>query len=205
MLTQYNNLFKKALLYWGTDAQLNMVAEENSEINFLLAKYRRYGMDHKLSRPKKNQDGSEYIEHISIRNWLKEECADGLIMLSQLALILGAGEVWNEIRKKADRLRDRLYELDHTRKEISCGGCNETFGLYAEINTGLICKFCGEPLFKVGFKWIRIYDDSENIWKSANEPIIEGMDIEGVKIDIPSIIDGSHEQDRNEGDEREHE
>lgn len=169
MLTQYNNLFEKALIYWGKDAQLNMVSEENCELNLLLEKYERYGMDHILSRPKKNQDGSESIEHISIRDWLVEECADGLVMLSQLASILGAGDVWNAIRKKADRLRDRLYELDHAKKEICCSGCGGTFDHHQEITTGEICKLCGEPLFKVGFKWVRIYEDEKGLTKEEGD------------------------------------
>ena len=173
MLLQYKKLFDKAIRYWGIEKQLNMVSEENSEIDFLLAKERRYDLDHILSMIVKANDGTETIEHKPIREWLTEECADGLIMLSELAVIVGPGTVNIEIERKIDRLRERIYKIDHANKEIKCFRCDCSFTLDKEIPEDLECEHCNARLYKVGFSWKIIDQDGPtydlDIKSSASE------------------------------------
>ena len=172
MLNQYRNLFEKAIRYWGIEAQLNMVSEENCEINLLLEKAERFGLDHTLSRVKKNINGSEEVEQITIRDWLKEECADGMIMLSQLALILGEGSVWEQIVRKIDRLRDKIFEIDTLKKEINCFGCKKTFYIDDEITHDLKCPNCNELLSMVGYNWVKVFEPDQG-WTEDQEKFLE--------------------------------
>ncbi len=141
-------------MYWR-DKQLGMVAEENTEETLLLEKAKRYdyNLKHKLSRVKKNNDGSEEVEHITIEDWLIEENADCLIMQSQLAFILGEGKVWEMIEKKIDRLRERIYVIDHSMKEITCLKCGKSFLLNGPIYDELECEHCIAYIFDSGFSW----------------------------------------------------
>lgn len=156
MLLEYRNLFKKAIFQWGINPQLNMVSEENLELNLLLEKLERYGSEKLLSRVKKNPDGSKEIEEIKIREWIAEECADVLIMLTQLAMILGIGSVQNQINKKIDRLREKLYEVDYQDKRLKCANCENEFYISEPITADLICPHCDVKIGEAGFHWLKI-------------------------------------------------
>ena len=153
MLTQYRKLFEKAYLYWGTK-QFGMVKEENTEQNLLLEKAERYdyNLNHVLSRVKKNEDGSKEVEDIKIKDWLIEETADDMIMQTQLAIILGEGKVWEMIEKKIDRLRERIYIIEHAKKEVICKNCD---GVYTTIKftKEMACPYCVANLVEIGFSW----------------------------------------------------
>lgn len=153
MLTMYRNLFEKAYLYWGKK-QFGMVKEENTEQNLLLEKAERYdyNMKHILSRVKENEDGSKEVEDITIGDWLVEETADDLIMQTQIAIILGEGKVWEQIEKKIDRLRERIYIIEHSKKEVICKNCDGIFTT-VEFSNEMDCPYCVAKLVEVGFSW----------------------------------------------------
>ena len=75
------DLYKKALLKWGTDAQIQMTIEECAELIVVLAKANR------------NINGSTYEE-------ITEELADVLIMIKQMELLFPNLEKVKEIKLK---------------------------------------------------------------------------------------------------------
>jgi len=83
-----NDLLNQALDRWGHDAQVVMAIEEMGELTVELAKHLN-GRGDNMSAV-----------------W--EEIADVAIMVEQLKLIFGPTVIEGHVRRKLDRLQDRL-------------------------------------------------------------------------------------------------
>ena len=90
-------LYKKALQYWGRHAQIDMMIEEASELIVALQHYKRYLLNHPI-----NEYNREYGEHVC------EEIADTQIMLNQMKLIFSKADVAKYRYKKLERLVERI-------------------------------------------------------------------------------------------------
>lgn len=82
LVRQERGLFADALAEYGEDAQIEQTVEECAELIQAI-----YGDD---------------------RDAVIDELADVRIMVAQLSLLVGEGEVASRIEYKMDRLRDRL-------------------------------------------------------------------------------------------------
>jgi NTP pyrophosphatase (non-canonical NTP hydrolase) len=69
-------LYKRALKYWGKEAQIEMMIEEASELIVALQHYKRYAMN----KPN-NESNWHYGEHVC------EEIIDVQIMINQIKLM----------------------------------------------------------------------------------------------------------------------
>lgn len=82
-------IFKKALRVYGVDAQKRMLVEEMGELLTAMARAPR---------------GRATKEDIIT------ELADVLIMIKQMALVYGRDEFEQEVKRKIERLQEKLYE-----------------------------------------------------------------------------------------------
>lgn len=90
---QQQIVLNNAIAKWGEDAQIDMCIEEMSELTQALCKYKR----------------GRRGEHVT--NNIKEEIADVLITINQMALIFGFTEgysIFHFIDKKINRLEERI-------------------------------------------------------------------------------------------------
>lgn len=82
-------IFKKALRVYGVDAQKRMLVEEMGELLTAMARAPR---------------GRATKEDIIT------ELADVSIMIKQMALVYGRDEFEQEVKRKIERLQEKLYE-----------------------------------------------------------------------------------------------
>lgn len=87
------NLYNKAFSKWGDRAQHDMAVEECAE--FVMAMK-------KLYRAKTEEDKAKRIENI------REEVADVMIMMEQMAVLFGLDQVKENKKMKLERLEKRL-------------------------------------------------------------------------------------------------
>ena len=90
-------LYQRALEYWGIHAQIDMMIEEASELIVALQHYKRHAMHRQI-----NEYNRCYGEHVC------EEIADTQIMLNQMKLIFGEGNILRWRYKKLCRLVERI-------------------------------------------------------------------------------------------------
>lgn len=87
--------FRKAVEYWGIEAQLDMVVEECAELIQAVQKIKRHGIN------------PETLSNVIT------EIADMRIMLEQMRVILDHDGMWDEAYGlKIKRLKQRLEEHD---------------------------------------------------------------------------------------------
>ncbi|MCL2755535.1 MAG: hypothetical protein FWE45_00595 [Firmicutes bacterium] len=97
----YKEEFKQMLDEWGEDAQIEVCIEEMAELTQALIKYKR------MKRKPEYHVGreQEYLEHI------KEEVADVLNCVHQMAHIFGEEEICKicdeKIKRTINRLKDK--------------------------------------------------------------------------------------------------
>jgi len=91
-----NSIYKEALDAWGENLQITLAQEECAELIHALCKFKRTG---------------QTVDVI-------EEIADVLIMMEQMKLIFGEWHVDNAVKRKLDRLEERIGKaLSKTLKE----------------------------------------------------------------------------------------
>jgi NTP pyrophosphatase (non-canonical NTP hydrolase) len=89
------DLFEKCLATWGEEKQLRMVQEECSEVILAVSHYLRNRPDSK--------------------DKLKEELADGWLMISQMIYYYGQDEIMEIVKYKGDRTLKKIER--YTNKE----------------------------------------------------------------------------------------
>ena len=90
-----NELYKRALLMWGEDLQINLAIEELSELITELSKYLRF-------------------KPASANYGVIEELADAEIMIEQMKQIFNCEDSVKIVKnKKLKRLAKRINEMDY--------------------------------------------------------------------------------------------
>jgi hypothetical protein len=90
-------LYERALEYWGRHAQIDMMIEEASELIVALQHFKRHAMNRRI-----NEFNRCYVEHVC------EEIADVDIMLHQMKLIFSKEDIAKWRYKKLCRLVERI-------------------------------------------------------------------------------------------------
>lgn len=89
----HNALFEKAINQWGRQSQIDMMIEECAELTKALCKLKRK---------------HEPADTASLVNDICEEIADVQLMVNQMKIVFGAGEVKDWYAVKVERLQGLL-------------------------------------------------------------------------------------------------